>query len=267
MKTTLLLLSCALVPCTAIADPVLPTFGSAVFLPGAAVNNPYFPLIDAGTRVFAGGSERFELTNLGTGPTISGVKTTTQRDRAFEEGRIVEDTFDYYAQDTRGNVWYMGEDVTEFIYDAHGTLTKTTHESAWRAGVHHAQPGFIMPADPAVGFSYFQEFSPADDAIDQARIFARGLTLPTRIETYTNVLKILETNPLEPNAPEFKFYAPGIGLVMAQEQLSQNLQHADLTFQETPEPATLTLLMLGLGVVTTSSLRAGWRKKDRPVAV
>jgi hypothetical protein len=258
MKTTLLVLSCALLPRTAIADAVLPNFSSAVFVPGAAVDNPYFPLIDPNTRVFVGGHERFELTNLGTGPTLAGVKTTTQRDRSFENGRLVEDTFDYYAQDTHGNVWYMGEDVTEFIYDANGRLTNTTHESAWRAGVHNAQPGFIMPADRTVGFSYFQEFSPADAALDQAMTFASGLTLATRNATYMNVLKVLETNRFEPNAPEFKFYAPGVGLVMSQEGLSTNLEHADLTFQQTgpvPEPATLTLLTLGLGAAVSARRR------------
>ena len=258
MKTTLVVLSCALLPHAAFAEPVLPNFGSAVFVPGAPVNHTYFPLIDPGTRVFVGGNERFELTNLGTGPTIMGVTTTTQRDRAFENGRLIEDTFDYYAQDTRGNVWYMGEDVTEFIYDANGRLINTTHESAWRAGVHNAKPGFIMPADPTVGFSYFQEFSPVDEAIDQAKIFARGLTVSARIATYMNVLKILETNPLEPNAPEFKFYAPGVGLIRAQEGLSRDLKHADLTFQQAgpvPEPATLTLLALGLGVATAARRR------------
>src|SRR4051794_31047380 len=126
MKKILSVLSCAaLLPWAASADPVLPNFGAAVFTPGAPVNNPYFPLIDPATRVFAGGTERFELTNLGPGPTILGVKTTVQRDRAFEDGRLVEDTFDYYAQDTTGNVWYMGEDVTEFIYDSHGKLLET----------------------------------------------------------------------------------------------------------------------------------------------
>ncbi len=260
---TLALLSCAvLLPCAALADPVKPNFSAAVFVPGAPINNPYFPLLDPATRVFAGGDERFELTNLGPGPTILGVQATIQRDRAFEHGLLVEDTFDYYAQDTRGNVWYLGEDVTEFIRDANGKLIRTTHESAWRGGVHGAQPGLIMPADPAVGFSYFQEFAPQDDALDQALIFARGNALSTRVARYANVLQTLETNALEPGAREFKFYAPGVGLVMEQEGVSADLKRAELTLQETgavPEPATLTLLMLGGATGIAARRRRGIR--------
>lgn len=172
--------SCTLVPSAASADPVLPNFSAAEFIPGAPVNNTYFPLIDPITRGFIADGERFELTNLGLGPTILGVRTTVQRDRSFEDGRLVEDTFDYYAQDTRGNVWYLGEDVTNYIYDESGKLIGTTNESAWRGGVNGAQPGLIMPADPAVGFSHFQEFAPNDQALDQALIFARGITVPPR---------------------------------------------------------------------------------------
>jgi hypothetical protein len=256
----LVVLGCAvLMPCAAHADPVLPNFSTAVFVPGAAVNNPYFPLLSPNTRVFVAAGERFELTNLGPGPTILGVQTTIQRDRSFENGRLVEDTFDYYAQDTAGNVWYFGEDVTNFIYDANGKLIQTTNDSAWRGGVHDAKPGFIMPADPTVGFSYFQEFAPQDEAVDQALIFARGNSLMTRIAQYTNVLQILETNALEPDSREFKFYAPGVGLVMAQEGLSTKFTHPELTFLEAgpvPEPATLTLLTLGLGATVLRRRRS-----------
>jgi hypothetical protein len=115
-------------PGSAHSTPILPDFSAATFVPGAPVDNPYFPLIDSKTRVFVGQkeedgdivTERFELTNLGPGPTILGVQTTTRRDRAFEDGLLVEETFDYYAQDTAGNVWYFGEDVTNFIYDDEG---------------------------------------------------------------------------------------------------------------------------------------------------
>src|SRR5688572_6506253 len=142
------------------AAATLPDFGAATFVPGAPVNHPYFPLLDNQTRIFEGGDERFELTTLGMGPTILGVQTTVRRDRAFEEDLLVEDTFDFYAQDTAGNVWYFGEDVTNYEYDDDGNLLSTNSESSWRAGVNDAKPGFIMPADAAskIGFHYFQEF-------------------------------------------------------------------------------------------------------------
>jgi hypothetical protein len=245
----------ALVPASGRADPVLPSFSTAVFLNGAPVNNVYFPLTDPKTRTFVAEDERFELTNIGSGPTILGVRTTVQRDRSFEEGRLVEDTFDYYAQDTAGNVWYMGEDVTNYIYDDNGNLIRTTNESAWRAGVNGALPGFIMPANPTEGFSYFQEFAPADDALDQARIFAVGQTVSVRVGTFTNVLQILETTTLELDSREFKFYAPGVGLILAHEGLSPALTNPEAIFQEqeqapVPEPAAVLLVTSGVFGIT-----------------
>lgn len=247
--------SAGLVPATSRADPVLPNFSAAVFLNGAPVNNIYFPLTDPKTRTFVAEDERFELTNIGPGPTILGVQTTVQRDRSFEEGRLVEDTFDYYAQDTAGNVWYMGEDVTNYVYDENGTLIRTTNDSAWRAGVNGALPGYIMPSNPMEGFSYFQEFAPADDALDQARIFAVGQTVSVRAGQFTNVLQILETTALEPDSREFKFYAPGVGLILAHEGLSPRLTNPEAIFQEqaqapVPEPATLLLVTSGVFGIT-----------------
>lgn len=95
-------------------------------------------------------TERSVLTYAGTGPEILGVDTTVQLDRAYEDGLLVEETFDYYAQDTDGNVWYMGEDVTNYLYDD-GNLIGPNNDSAWIAGKNGALPGYIMPAAPGVG--------------------------------------------------------------------------------------------------------------------
>jgi hypothetical protein len=94
---------------SAAAAPDLPDFGSASFVSGAAVNHPYFPLLDTMTRIFQGTDDdgvvdRFELTVVGAGPVILGVQTVARRDRAYSNGRLDEDTFDFYAQDSAGNV-------------------------------------------------------------------------------------------------------------------------------------------------------------------
>ena len=103
------------------------------------------------------------------GPRILGVRTTTQLDKAYEDGLLVEKTFDYFAQDKRGNVWYMGEDVTNFHYDDDGNLIGKDHESAWRAGRRGAKPGWIMPARQIVGQRYFQEHARRDEALDKGQ--------------------------------------------------------------------------------------------------
>ena len=137
------------------------------------------------------------------------MQTFIQQDLEFEDGLLVEKTFDYFAQDTMGNVWYLGEDVTKFEYDEDGNLISTTMEGAWRAGVNGADPGFIMPADLTIGFNYFQEHAPNDEAMDQGTIFAFIESSRLEFGTFENVLQVFETTELEPDAREFKYYAPG----------------------------------------------------------
>ena len=257
-------------PMQALAAPILPDFGAATFAPGAPIDNRYFPLIDDRIRTYQGSfedegelvTERFVLTDrVGEGPIILGVQTSTQRDQSFEDGLLVEDTLDYYAQDSAGNVWYFGEDVTNFIYDDDGNLIDTNSESAWRAGVNGAQPGFIMPASLTVGFNYFQEFAAADEALDQGTISALGLTMTVPVGTFTDVLRVLETTELDLDAREFKFFAPDFGLIAVHEGLDPNFENPELRVEliavsQVAEPAALSLLGLGfLAVIARRRFR------------
>ena len=53
--------------------------------------------------------------------------------------RSREDTFDWYAQDPDGNVWYLGEDTQEFENGE-----PVSDEGSWEAGVDDALPGVVM---------------------------------------------------------------------------------------------------------------------------
>jgi hypothetical protein len=260
-RSTLLLLVVGtlfgIAPLPAAAVTVLPEFSSAVFDPAQPIDNQYFPMTDTRTYVYRGFEdgdpvdERFEHTNTGPGPVIAGVQSFIQRDREFEDGLLVEETFDYFAQDTLGNVWYLGEDVTTFEYDDEGNLIGTDSHGAWRAGVNGAAPGFIMPADLVIGFNYFQEHAPADEALDQGTIFAFIDELVLDFGTFHDVLQVFETTELEPDAREFKYYAPGVGLILVEEDLDENLENPELVFALTeiravPEPGSAGLLLLGL---------------------
>ncbi|MFT4581395.1 MAG: hypothetical protein ACI915_000127 [Gammaproteobacteria bacterium] len=159
------------------------------------------------------------------------------------------ETKDYYAQDTAGNVWYFGEDLTDFIYDDDGMLLGTNDSSSWLAGKNDALPGFIMRADPILGFGYLQEFAVADDALDFATIDGVGVEVTIGIGTSTNGVRILEDSLLDPDFREFKHYAPGIGLILAAEDLDENLQNPFLSVElaaPVAVPAALPLLISGL---------------------
>ena len=175
------------------------------------VDNPYFPLTPGTTFVFAGTSdgEREVVTVRVTDRTkvIQGVTCVVVRDTVRTGGQITEDTFDWYAQDVDGNVWYMGEDTKE--YDQ-GEVVST--EGSWEGGVHGALPGVIMPADPTVGLAYTQEHY-AGQAEDKGKIVALGRRVSVPYGSFDDVLVTEDWTPLEKDVLERKSYAPGIGVV------------------------------------------------------
>jgi hypothetical protein len=124
------------------------------------------------------------------------------------DGEFVEDTFDWYAQDADGNAWY-GEDTKEF---EDGKVATTA--GSWEAGVDGAQPGILVPAEPADGMTYRQEYD-AGEAEDAVEV----LSLDERVEVpfgrFDGVLMTKDFTPLEPDVLEHKFYARGVGLVLA----------------------------------------------------
>ncbi len=225
-------------PVTAAAEPTLPVFDPAQFTPGAAITNPYFPVAAGMEATFradgkdeAGSSfvETGSSTGTGPGPTLAGVATSIMTDLAYEDGVLVERTLDYYAQDDAGNVWYMGEDVINYVYDDAGNLTETNSKSSWRAGTNGALPGYQMLADPAADAAYFQEFAEADGALDQAMVLGVMDTLTVPAGTYKDVLMIYETSSLDPKLQEVKYYAPGVGLVRADEGVDAAYLNPKLT--------------------------------------
>lgn len=239
------------------AAPLLPDFSAAEFQPGRPIDNPYFPVIPRQRVVLTASgvddegepfTEKSILTGLKGGPVISGVQSRTLVDLAYEDGLLVEKTHDYYAQDDDGNVWYLGEDVTNYVYDDNGTLLSTNSASSWIAGVNGALPGFIMPAAPQPGFTYFQEFAAADGALDEAEIHAVGLDLSIGYGDFSQVIAIREGTQLDPTAREIKYYAPGIGIIRADEGLDIGLSNPELVFELTsiaPVPLPPALPVLG----------------------
>ena len=192
-----------------------PDFKPADFVYPIANPNPFFPLVPGTTYFYEGESEGVPTTNI-TEVTcstlvIADVTTTVVRDRAFDEnGNVIEDTFDYYAQDKNGTVWYFGEDTTEFD-PVTGDPIST--EGTWREGVDDADAGFIMLASPQVGNRYYQEFAPGV-AVDLARVTdLDGSACSPYTACVDNLLVTKETSQLDPGVVENKYYKSGIGFI------------------------------------------------------
>ena len=208
------------------AEPVLPAFDPAAFAPGAAITNPYFPLASGYMREFVGTAdskdgkpvqENAVQSFVGEGPVLGGIQTVMVLDNVWQDGRHVEEAKDYYAQDRDGNVWYMGEDVTNFSYDAAGNMTGTDSHGSWQVGVNDAKPGFAMPAAPVPGFAYEQEHSPLDEAMDVGEIMAVDGKLSGPTGDYVDVLTVYETSSIDPDLREVKYYAKGVGMIRVDE--------------------------------------------------
>jgi hypothetical protein len=176
------------------------------------IDNRYLPLEPGNRWVYeSSGVDPETITVTVTEDTreVQGVTTTVVHDVVRDaDGRLVEDTFDWFAQDTAGNVWYFGEDTTE--YDDRG---RPDDAGSWEAGVDGAQAGVVMLAEPRVGDGYQQESYPGE-AEDQGQVLSLDESVNVEFGSFTDVLQTEDTTPLEPGLVERKYYAPGVGLVL-----------------------------------------------------
>jgi hypothetical protein len=181
----------------------------------ATVDNPLFPVSLLRFKRMRGSERndetgrlvrmRVETRVLPTPSRVAGVPVTVAEDKDFENGRLVERTLDYFAQDRDGNVWYFGERVDDY---EHGRVVG--HEGQWLAGRRGAKPGLFMPAHPTVGRRFSQERAPGV-AEDRSTVLAVGLRMNTPARTFTGCIKTRDVAPIE-GTSEFKYYCPGVGI-------------------------------------------------------
>jgi hypothetical protein len=179
------------------------------FTGNGKIDNKYFPLKPGTTFVYRGKSEgnaeRDLMTVTDSTKRIQGVKCVVVNDRVFVQGKLEEKTFDWYAQDKEGNVWYFGEDSKEY---KNGHVVST--EGSWEAGKHGARPGIIMQAHPKVGQTYRQEYEKGV-AEDLARVLKLNGSARVPYGSFHHVLVTREWSPLDPGQVEHKYYAAGVG--------------------------------------------------------
>ena len=176
------------------------------------IDNRYHPLEPGTVRVYLGRSEgereKTVVTVTGRTREVMGVTTTVVRDQVFVAGELAEDTFDWFAQDRQGNVWYFGEETAEY---EDGKVV--SREGSWEAGVDGAQPGIVMPGDPRVDETYRQEYY-AGEAEDMGKVVRQGGSVTVPYGSFDEVLVTEDWTPLEPKLLENKYYAPGVGAVL-----------------------------------------------------
>lgn len=175
----------------------------------SSVTNPYLPLTPGTIFTFRtdNGIETNTVEVTHQTKSILGVPTTVVHDRVYSNGTLSEDTFDWYAQDKQGNVWYFGEDTKEIVNGVVNT------EGSWQAGVNGAKAGVIMLADPKIGDSYKQEDAPGVVA-DMGKVVSLKETAVVPYGTFTPCLETAEWTPLEPGDRSDKFYYKGLGVVL-----------------------------------------------------
>jgi hypothetical protein len=202
-------------PATSAADlapihgPYFPAIDPTNFV--GSIDNPFWPLTPGTTFTYAGVRGRTPQTDVEVvthrSKRILGIEATVVRDTVSEHGHPVERTFDWYAQDEAGNVWYLGEDSLEL---QNGRFVKAS--DSWESGVNGAQPGIIMPAAPQPGDAYRQEYYPPGEALDEARVLSLNGMVEVPAGTFGELLVTSERSPLEPQT-EQKYYARGVGEV------------------------------------------------------
>ena len=176
----------------------------------AGVTNPWFPLVPGTTMRYrgnSGGESAREVVRITSATKmIEGVPCVVVHDTVYIAGKLAEDTFDYYAPDNEGNVWYFGEDTAE--YNKRGRVVST--EGTWQAGVEGASAGIFMPADPVVGQTVQQEYF-AGHAEDYAVVLFMDASVRVPYGKQTGVMVTGEWTPLEPGVVGEKWYGKDIG--------------------------------------------------------
>jgi hypothetical protein len=189
--------------------PDIPGFNPSSFV--AKIDNPYFPLEPGTVFRLVGetedGIERERIQVTRKTKEILGVTTTVVKDVVRVNGKLAEYTFDWYAQDADGNVWYFGEDTAEY---EDGKVV--SRDGSWEAGVDRAHAGIIMEADPQITDSCRQEYYKGE-AEDMYWVVGTGKTKKVPAGKFEGAVKTLEWTKLEPNIVVQKFHAPGVGLI------------------------------------------------------
>jgi hypothetical protein len=177
------------------------------------IDNPYWPMTPGSRWTYreVEDGEAMDVVVTVTPKTkeiANGVEARVVHDVVSKDGEPLEVTDDYYAQDSAGNIWYLGEDTAEY---EHGKVA--TRAGSFEAGVDGAEAGIALPGDPQDDMAYRQEYSKGT-AEDTGEVLGVDEQAEVPFGHFTDVLMTKDLNPLEPRSLELKFYAKGVGPVL-----------------------------------------------------
>jgi hypothetical protein len=178
----------------------------------SAGRGKYFVLEPGFQSVYEGREDgeptRLVITVTDQTKTVDGVETRVVEEREWHDGQLTEVSRNYFAIDrATKDVYYFGEDV-----DTYKDGKVRNHEGSWQSGVNGAHYGLAMPGSPRVGQRYYQEMAPGQ-AMDRAEVVSTTATKRTPAGEFAGCVRTEETSPLEPGVREYKWYAPGLGLI------------------------------------------------------
>src|SRR5207245_8193243 len=170
--------------------------------------NPYFILEPGYQLVLEGGGTKLIITVLNETKMVDGVETRVVEERETKNGQLIEVARNYFAISRRTNdVFYFGEDV-----DMYKDGKIANHDGSWLSGVNGSKFGLMMPGRVLLHSRYYQEVAP-NIAMDRATIVSVTETVKTPAGEFKNCVKVEETSPLARFTTEYKYYAPGVGMV------------------------------------------------------
>jgi hypothetical protein len=177
------------------------------------IDHPYWPMKPGSRWIYRetdaeGAVRRVVVTVTDKTKTIMGIEARVVHDQVTEDGQLSEDTFDWYAQDSEGNLWYLGEDTKEY----ENGKVKTT-EGSWEAGVDGALAGIILPAHPQVGMIYREEYYKGH-AEDGAQIISVDALAKVPFGKFDHGIQTRNFSGIEPDVIEEKIYGKGVGIVL-----------------------------------------------------
>ena len=227
-------------------EPQRTVFDPANFVGPAASTNPWQPLVPGTQWVREGTTEvgsrvvphQVITTVTDVVRVIDGVTTLAVLDQDTDAGQITQVSIDYVAADRQGNVWILGGYTEDFEA---GVFTNS-HDS-W-LGAASGDPGILVPRAPTASTPRWHIGEPFTDEPSAGEVVETGAHQCVPFACYDNVL-IVREGKVSAIDNEFKFYAPGVGLIL-------NSPKKDSKHKDTEELVNLTQLSR-VGLTETSS--------------